>query len=307
MAWPVRSRHSRWVSARSGAEPGDEEPHPRRRLGIQHVVLEQADVEGRHPHQHGRPRHQLEDPVDVELRQEDHRGVGEERDVGRDEEAVGVEDRQRVDQHVVRGEAPGVDQGPGVRDEVSVGQHRALGAAGGARGVEQRGQVVGRTLHRRESLRGRVGRLGQAALALGVERDERRARLPRRRLQSLAPARVADEQRRLGVADEVFDLGRGVAGVERQEDAARADGGEIEDDGLDRFLDLRGHPVPGLHAETGQRVGHPAGPRDEIAVGDALAGGGLDRDGILVRDAVREKCEEIGVHGVHRMRNGVRN
>ena len=35
----------------------------------------------------------------VEFRQEDHRGAGEQHDVGRHEQAVGVEDRQRMQQH----------------------------------------------------------------------------------------------------------------------------------------------------------------------------------------------------------------
>ena len=186
-----------------------------------------------------------------------------------------------------------------------MGQHRALGAAGGARGVEQRREVVGRALDRREGFRRRVGRVRQAALALGVERDERRARLVGRGLQRLAPGRVADEDRGLGVADEVLDLGRGVAGVERQEDAAGADRAEVEHDRLDRLLDLGGDPVAGLHAEADEGVGHPAGAGDEVGVGDALAGGGLDRGGGGVGDVVREEGEEIGVHGVHRMR-GVR-
>ena len=282
----------------------NEQPHVRGRLGVQHLVLEQAHVEGRDAHQHGRPRHQLEDPVDVELRQEDHRRAGEQRDVGRDEEPVGVEDRQRMDQHVVGGVGPGLAQRLGVRDEVAVGQHRALGAAGGARGVEQRREIVGRALHRREGFRSRVGRVRQAALALGVERDERGAGLVRSGLQRLAPARVADEDRRLGVADEVLDLGRGVAGVERQEDPAGAHRAEVEHDRLDRLLDLGGDPVAGLHAEAGEGVGHPAGAGDEVGIGDALAGGGLDRGGGGVGDVVRQESEEIGVHGVHRMRGG---
>ena len=287
---------------RGGAR--DEEPHPRRGLDVQPLVLEKAHVEGRDAHQHGRPRHQLEDPVDVELRQEDHRRAGEERDVGRDEEAVGVEDRQSMDQHVIGGVGPSFAQRERVRDEVAVGQHRALGASGGARGVEQRGEIVGRALHRREVFRCRLCRVRQGPLALRVERDERRARLGGRLQQRLAPGRVADEDGGLGVADEVLDLCRGVAGVERQEGAARPHRAEIEDDRFDRLLDLGGDAVAGLHAEADEGVRHSAGAGDEVGIGDALAGGGLDRDGGRVGDAVRQEGEEIGVHGVHRNERG---
>src|SRR3546814_9305265 len=52
-----------------------------------------------------------------------------------------------VDQHVVRGEAPGVAQRQRVRAEVGVAQHGALGAPGGAAGVEDRSQVVAVARH----------------------------------------------------------------------------------------------------------------------------------------------------------------
>src|SRR6188472_1515248 len=113
-----------------------------------------------------------------------------------------------MDQHVLGRVGPGLTQRFGVRDEVAVSQHRALGAPGGPRGVEQRREIVGRALDSREGFRGGVGRIHQAALALCVERDERGAGLVRDGLQCLAPARVADEDRRLGVADEVLYLGR---------------------------------------------------------------------------------------------------
>ena len=110
----------------------DEQPHMLGGVLVQAGVLQQAGIEGRHAHHHGGAGHQLQDHVRIELRQEDHRGAREQRDVARHEQAVGVIDRQGVDQHVLVGEAPVVDQRIGVRGEIVVRQHRALGAAGGA-------------------------------------------------------------------------------------------------------------------------------------------------------------------------------
>ena len=93
--------HSRCVSASSGAEP---ETNSRMCLSSPCVsagMMQQPHIEGRHAHQHGRTRHQCDDQVGIEFRQEDHRGAREQGDVARDEQAVGVEDRQRMDQDVV--------------------------------------------------------------------------------------------------------------------------------------------------------------------------------------------------------------
>ena len=67
-------------------------------------------VEGRHAHERGRLRHGGQDRVGIEFGQEDGRGAGEERDVGRNEQPVRVKDRQGVDQDVFAGEAPVIAQ-----------------------------------------------------------------------------------------------------------------------------------------------------------------------------------------------------
>ena len=147
----------------------NEQPHVLGGFLRQRRALQQPRVEGRHAHQHGRARHQLDDQFGIEFRQEDHRGAGEQRDVARHEQAVGVIDRQRVDQHVLVGEAPVVDQAVGVRREIVVRQHRALGTAGGARGVEDRGEVV---IGARDGCERRIGLGGgirQRSLAVGAQ------------------------------------------------------------------------------------------------------------------------------------------
>ena len=167
---------------------GNEQPHVPRGFFGQRRALQQAGIEGRHAHQHGRARHQLDDQFGIELRQEDHRGAGEQRDVARHEQAVGVIDRQRVDQHVVVGEAPVVDQRERVRREIVVRQHRALGAAGGARRVEDRGEIVVGARDRCEFRSALGGGVGQRALAVGAQRLDLGADLARRSRRCLPPS-----------------------------------------------------------------------------------------------------------------------
>ena len=122
----------------------DEQAHVRGRLARQAGMVEQAGVEGRHAHQRSRARQRRDHRVGVEARLEDHRRAGEQRDIGGDEQAMGMEDGQRVDQHVVGGEAPELDERLGVGGEIVVGEHRALRAPGRARGVEDGGEIVAR-------------------------------------------------------------------------------------------------------------------------------------------------------------------
>jgi hypothetical protein len=89
---------------RGGA--GDEQPHVLAGFPVQARVGQQAGVEGRDAHEDGGARQQAEDLLHVELRQEQHRRAVQQHAVGRDEQPVGVEDRQGVQQHVVRLPAP---------------------------------------------------------------------------------------------------------------------------------------------------------------------------------------------------------
>ena len=155
----------------------NEQPHMGGGLAGQRRMGQEPRVEGRHAHEDRRPRHRGKDFAGIEFRQEDHRGAGKEHRVDGHEQAVGVIDRQGVDQHVACGDAPIVDEGEGVRGEIAVGQHRALGAAGGSRGVEDRRKVVRPAWDGGE--RGRLVRraVGEAAGA-PARRASRRLRRP---------------------------------------------------------------------------------------------------------------------------------
>ena len=192
--------------------------------------------------------------------------------------------------------APGLAQRLGVRNEIAVGQHRALRAPGGAGGVEQGGEIVGVARDGLEGVGLAARRLGQASPAIGVEREHACPGRGRDRLEALVARRVADEDGGLGVAEEVLDLGRRVAGVERQEDPARPHRGEVEHDRLDRLLDLGRDPVAGPQPQDREGVRHPPGPGDEVGIADPLARSRLDRDLVGVGDTAGEDVEEIGVH-----------
>ena len=260
-------------------------------------MVEQAGVEGRHAHQRRRPRQRGDDRVGVEARLEDHRRPGGQRDVHRDEQAVGMEDRQRVDQHVVGAEAPQLGERQRVGREIVVGQHRALRAPGGPRGVEDGGEIVGAARDRRQVARRRGDLFGEAAVAprpqavdrleaeLGGERARRRQRL-----------RAAERQRRRRVVEEIFELGERIGGVERQQRRPRLEAGERQHDAIGRFVDLRRDPVARLDAAVDERPRRPPGAGVELGIGQRQAVGRVDRQSVAARALVEQQVEEIGGH-----------
>ena len=140
--------------------------------GRQPVLRQQAGIVGRHAHHDRRARQRFERLGGIEARQEQQARAGEQSGVAGDEQAVHVVQRQGVEQRVRLAEAPGVDQRQRVRGEIAVGQHGALGAPGGARGVEQRREVVVADRRDRRLRRLLVESLDQIALTVGVQRHD---------------------------------------------------------------------------------------------------------------------------------------
>ena len=102
----MRSENARWVSARSGADP---EVNSRTWLVASRVrpgCSQQPHVEGRHAHHAGRLWQQPHDLVGIEFGQENHRATREQQHVAGDEQPMGMEDRQCVQEHVVARETP---------------------------------------------------------------------------------------------------------------------------------------------------------------------------------------------------------
>ncbi len=276
----------------------DEQAHVRARLLGQPLMIQQADIEGRHAHHRRGLRHQAHDLVRIEFRQEDHRRAGHQRDVGRHEQPMGVEDGQRVQQHVVGREAPVIDQRQRVGGQVVVAQHRALGAARGARRVEDGGEIVRSAVDVGEgrSLAGRER--GERPLPLGVQRLHRRAAGDR--LDAVELGGIAHDQRRLGVADEIVQFGQRVGVVERQEDRAGPHAGQIGHQHGHRFFDLHGHPVAGLHAERDEGVGVGARRGFERAIAHQPAVRMSDERSVRGGHAGADQVEEMIGHGVAR-------
>ena len=91
--------------------------------------------EGRNPHHGGGPWQQADNLLRIETGQKKHRAASQQRDVGRNEKPVRVEDRQGVQQNVFRAKTPIFDQGLGIGVQVAVGEHRPFGAPRSAGGI----------------------------------------------------------------------------------------------------------------------------------------------------------------------------
>jgi hypothetical protein len=142
----------------------------------------------------------------------------------------GVEDIGGVDVHVALGQVA-------VRHEVLVGEHDALGRAHGAAREEDGGEVLrGGGDEGRKALLGRRGQVVDvAALALG-EGVDGLERLPHGPAELLALLLVDEEN--LGVAgpEEVRYLGDGELVVDRDDDGAGLEDGEVGHGPLGRVL-----------------------------------------------------------------------
>ena len=146
---------------------------------------------------------------------------------------MGVIDRQRVNQHVLVRESPVVDQRARIRCEIVVAEHRALGAAGGARGVKDRGEIVVGAGHRFEFGAGFVGGFRQRTLAVSSQRLDLGVDLPCDCTDPFGPGSIAHHQRWFGVGDEIIQLVQRIGGVERQIDRAGADRRQIKHEARD--------------------------------------------------------------------------
>ena len=115
-----------------GRRARDEQAHVLGGLGRQVRALQQAGVESGHAHHGGGAGHQAQNRVRIELGQKQYGSASQHEGVGGHEKPVGVVDRQGVDEHVGGAEAPEVHQSEGVRRQIVMAQHGALGAARGA-------------------------------------------------------------------------------------------------------------------------------------------------------------------------------
>ncbi len=234
--------------------PRDEQPEVVGLLLAEVALSEQARVIRRYAHQHRALRQVAHDLADVVARQPAHARAGQQRAADGDEQAVDVEDRQRMQQTIGLVESPGLDQRLGVSQQVRVGQHDALRHARRARRIEQRSHVVPVARHDGRIRRRLVRTFGQRAIAVAVQGEhEARTRGVCDVLDRGFPFRVADHGRRLGIVQEVLEFCRRVRHVERVKDEAAAQAGEVKTERLGGLLDLHRHPVAWLDAEAAEQ------------------------------------------------------
>ena len=228
---------------------GDEQAHVRARLARQRGLGQHAHVQRGHAHEHGGLAACARSSArGVELLEPDHLAAVEQRAVERDEQAVHVEDRQRVDQHVAVGCQPQYRFSTCAFDEqVAVREHRALAAPGRAAGVEDGGQVVGAPLHGTCARRS-CSAARSSSVPLRSSSSVKTFFVPALNASLLTQPKLlawAHHHRRLGVADEVVDLGRLVGGVQRQVDMAGAQHGQVQHQRFDDSF--------GLHRDARRR------------------------------------------------------
>ena len=174
-------------------------------------------------------------------------------------------------------------------------QHRPFRAAGRARGVEDRRQIVACARDSLEHSRRGGDSPGEGSIALHAEAfDPRQAELQRERPDRLDLIGAAENERGLGVAEEIFEFGKRIGGVQRQEDRAGAKAGERDHDHVGRFVDLRRDPVAGLDAKRDKRMSRLGRAGEKLAVSQGRGVGGLERELIRVRRPRGDEIEEIG-------------
>ena len=165
--------------------------------------------------------------------------------------------------------------GPG---QVAVGQHHGLGRPGGPRGVDQ-----GRHPVRLQGVHPFVHLLGRGLVPLGQEllpghddvvvdgldaaHHHHMLELGQvgQLLEHLGPLALVLEQdhRRLGVVEDVLDLGRGAGDVDPRRRRAHGDGAHVEDHPLGAVEAQDADPIAGLDPQRDER---PRGLADLIGV-----------------------------------------
>jgi len=213
-----------------------------------------------------------------------HHEVGGERE--------GVEERQH-DQKVVFGGdhvADGFKTALRVAAEVEVGEHRALGLAGGARGVDDRGDVLRRGLvgvipgWLRRAHVGAQGfvivagapsdRRERLAAAVGDDQRAHGRQFGQDGLQQVKVARVGENRDRLGILEDIRHLAGAQLGVERHDRDAGSGQGEVGLDPLRAVLkDQRHRFCAGFQIELAEGLGHLADACGQFCVGAFLPGG----------------------------------
>ena len=217
------------------------------------------------------------------------------------EQTVDMKNRQRVNQHIALCPAPVVLQHLCIAQQIAVRQHRALAAARGAAGVQNRRQVISLTHHDFMLVAAVGGAIQQRAGAVVIERkDMLRAGGKRQFAEPAEIGAAANHHRRLCIADEIVHLGTLVGGVQWQKHVAGAQGGQVKHHRLDRFFNLHGNARAVGQLERLQQVGHHGGAALQVAPRIQQAVVGFNRHVIKCRrKGSTQRGKQVGVvHGI---------
>ena len=261
--------------------PRGEQPHALRQVAGKPVIVQKPGVEGRHAHHRRGTRQVVDYHVQIELRQEDHRPARHEHHVCRDEKPVRVEDGQRVQQHVIRGKAPAVDQRLCVRKKVRLRQHRPLRPPRRAGCVEEGGKVILLPPGGVKAVGLVGGGFGEAARAIGGQGHQLRVQPLDHRAQIVGLGRIAHHQLRARVLDEIGQLVAGIGRVQRQEDDAGLHAGRVQGQRLGGFLHLCRQTVARHQPRIAQHMGKARRHAQERRVGQALTRGKVQKGRVL--------------------------
>jgi hypothetical protein len=189
-----------------------------------------------------------------------------------------VEQRGSRHRHPVGGVHAQVrDLAEHVHEQVAVGQHGALGPAGGARGVHDEGGGV--LVHLDVQRLG--ARRGQRLLVVPADGEDgaHAGRLPAGLGRDLGERGVHHEGHRAAVAEHVGDLVGDQPEVHRDDDRAQPHPGEVGLPHLQAVEPEDGDAVARVHPAVGQGAGQPGHPLVELGVA-APAALEPQRDGV---------------------------
>ena len=217
--------------------------------------------------------------------------------MARHEQPMGVKDGEHVQEHLAFAEAPGFVQHLGIREQVGVGEHRALRLAGGAGGVEERGEVAGLALDGVETIGHRLARLDEGAVVVLAEGERFAGTVPlAQHRESFCRFGSRHHQSWLGIPEKVVQLPFRIRKVERQIDGAHAQAREVEDERPWRLLDLHRDAIAGRNAPLAHEARVARRFRLDIGVRPHRAGRGFQAGGRAVGGEMsREQRVEIRV------------
>ena len=192
----------------------------------------------------------------------------------------------------------------------AVRDHDALGAAGGAGGVDHIGQVIGPCEAGRVAVVRGPLLPGSFALSFALSFAQQRiqaqhvACLARRRLRhALLQVRLRQHHLCGGVGQHVCQALGGQLGVERHEGAAGLEHGQQAHHQLDAALHANAHRPVGADAEPAQVVSEPVGLHVELGIAQVPAaerGGDRQRRAprLSLDQRVRTQLQRVGLGGV---------